>query len=137
MSFDFGWKDDYAIGIDEIDSQHKRFLSLIEQIHDINLKHMDDKDSKLSRLIEELENYLVFHTKSEELFMILYSYPKQDKQKLEHAKVLEQVRKKIDRLPQQPEDLADLLVFLMKWFVSHTTFLDKDLGEFINQKRSA
>ena len=134
MTFDFEWKDDYAIGVEEIDSQHKRFLQLIQKIS--GSKPSEAGIQNTNNLIDELEKYLVFHTKSEEMLMILYSYPKYDEQKQEHAKVIEQVQKKIDKLSQKPEELAELLLFLLKWFVSHTTYLDKDLGKFINMKRN-
>ena len=134
MTFDFEWKEDYSVGVEEIDSQHQRFLKLIKQISDITPS--ETNNLKTRELIEELEKYLVFHTRSEEMLMILYSYPRYDEQRKEHAKVIEQVQVKINALVHHPEEIAELLSFLLNWFVGHTTYLDKDLGKFINRKRA-
>ena len=134
MSVNFEWNNDYSIGIDEIDSQHKRFLSLLQETYSFKQRGTDN--SRLKTLVQELEKYLVFHTKSEEMLMILYDYPKQELQKEEHIKVITKVREKIKNLPENPEDLTDLLIYLMKWFVNHTTYLDKELGGHIQQQRA-
>ena len=134
MSVNFGWNDSYSVGIEEIDSQHKRFLSIIQQLHET--KQEDSSISNLRKLIEELEKYLIFHTKSEEMLMLLYEYPQQDIQKKEHREVIEKVQDKIEKMPDNINDLNDLLIYLMQWFVKHTTYLDKELGTFINEKRS-
>ena len=134
MSVNFEWNNDYSIGIDEIDSQHKRFLSLLQETYSFKQRGTDN--SRLKTLVQELEKYLVFHTKSEEMLMILYDYPKQELQKEEHKKVITKVREKIKNLPENPEDLTDLLIYLMKWFVNHTTYLDKELGGHIQQQRA-
>lgn len=134
MSVNFEWNNDYSIGIDEIDSQHKRFLSLLQETYSFKQRGTDN--SRLKTLVKELEKYLVFHTKSEEMLMILYNYPKQELQQEEHKQVITKVREKIKNLPENPEDLTDLLIYLMKWFVNHTTYLDKELGVHIQQQRA-
>lgn len=134
MSDNFVWSDDYSIGIEEIDSQHRRFLALIQEIY--GLKQPESKGAVLQNLVEELEKYLIFHTRSEEMLMVLYDYPKKSIQHEEHQKVLKKVGEKIDHLAGNQDNVADLLIFLMKWFINHTTYLDKELGLYIQEKRN-
>ncbi len=134
MPVNFEWNDDYSVGVEEIDSQHKRFLQLIREAY--ALKQSGADNSRIQALLVELDKYLVFHTKSEELLMILYSYPQYEKQREEHSKLIQQVKEDLKTLPDNPDGLTDLMIFLMKWFVNHTTYLDKDLGSHILQQRT-
>ena len=133
LSLNFEWKNDYSIGVEEIDYQHKRFLAFIKKIY--QLEQQNSETSEVNDLIRELEKYLQFHVKSEEFMMELYSYPKQDKQKEEHAKILKEVKNQVGKLSQSQGHLTDLLLFLKRWFENHTTSLDRDFGEHVKKQR--
>lgn len=129
MTVDYEWHDDYLIGIEEIDAQHKRFLKLIKSTYD--LKHANIKDKDVFKLLDELTKYAFFHFDSEESFMKVYSYPKLHIQIEEHTKIKKELQEKVDRIKKQEADLIELLFFLMKWFVDHTSYIDKDLGKYM------
>ncbi|MBU2578208.1 bacteriohemerythrin [Patescibacteria group bacterium] len=134
MTVDFEWQDDYLIGVDEIDCQHKRFLKLIKSIYERKRNAADEKE--VTDLLDEIKKYAHFHFSSEELLMTMYLYPKHNEQKEDHDKIKLKLNKKIDNLKAHKGELIDLLHFLMKWFIDHTTCLDKDLGEYINKHRT-
>ena len=133
MSINFDWNEDYSIGIQEIDCQHKRFLAFISEI--FMLRQTKPGSSEIQELLKELERYLIFHTKSEECMMQMYFYPKYEEQYREHTQIIKTVKEKIKTLPQTHEDVMDLLLFLMNWFRNHTTSFDKDFGEYLKRQK--
>jgi hemerythrin len=133
MAVSFEWKHEYSIGVEEIDYQHKRFLSFINQINELG--HNGADASETLEVLNELEKYLLFHTKSEEFMMDVYSYPQKEVQEKEHTRIMQEVRSKIDNLSDNSDSLNELLGYLLVWFKNHTTSLDRAFGEYIKQKR--
>lgn len=133
MSNNYEWKENYSIGVEEIDYQHKRFLSFINQIS--KLEQTGTAVPEALDVVRELEKYLLFHTKSEEFMMEMYSYPGLEAQKKEHARIAEVVRVKVEELRKKSVSLHELLAYLLEWFDNHTTSMDRDFGEYIKQKR--
>ena len=133
MAASFEWKSEYSIGVEEIDYQHKRFLSFINQINKLGQNGTDE--SETIEVLNELDKYLLFHTKSEEFLMDIYAYPGKEVQEKEHTRIMQEVRSKIEKLSDTPDSLNELLGYLLVWFKNHTTSLDRDLGEYVQQKR--
>jgi hemerythrin len=119
------WSDNYNIGVEEIDAQHRRFLSLMEKLY-------QSKDDALDKsILKELVRYAEFHFSSEEKMMQIYNYDKiQDHQEL-HEKLMTELLSYSNPIGSEELDKFKLLKFLIKWFLDHTTREDKDFGRFI------
>ncbi len=133
MNVDFEWHDDYSVGVEEIDAQHKRFLQLIKATYDLEDKSIER--SEVLNLLNELVLYALFHFNSEEMLMKTYLYPKYLEQKNQHVHLITTLQKKIDELKAHQGDLIVLLHFLMRWFVDHDSCFDQEFGAHVNKMR--
>lgn len=131
----FEWRDEYSVGVDEIDAQHKRFISIMKEAY--ALGNVSQQDPAVIKVVDELTKYAQFHLQSEEQLMQLYFYPKYVDQKKEHHRILKELESRLAVIRKNNEGLAALLLFLIKWFVNHTTYEDRIMGEYINNARKS
>ena len=62
------WKDEYSVGIDVIDEQHKKLFEISEVLANaIEINEIKD-------ILLFLENYMEFHFNTEEALMKKYGY---------------------------------------------------------------
>jgi len=123
------WKTDYEVNFFDIDVQHKLFVRIIERIvTEYNAKHKE----QCVKLISELIRYTEFHFSSEENFMEKYQYPEIDHHKMEHKKLLVNLRERIISFDYDNINFEEVVTFLLDWFKTHTVSEDKKLAEFLN-----
>lgn len=61
------WKDEYAIGIEAIDEQHKKLFAIAQEAEDLlDLPSKYDKYDEIIKIIDELKDYVNFHFSEEE-----------------------------------------------------------------------
>jgi len=135
MNSDFSWKKEYAIGIDEIDIQHERLLSVIKTIFELSEKTTDD--NRINNLLEELVRGLQFHFDSEELMMKTYNYPYISEQKMQHELMRRNTFRLIEEVKQNRTILIQLLFNLEKWFIEHDNDFDKEFGKYVLRIRNS
>lgn len=121
-------KEEYKIGIEIIDEQHKKLFELTEKTYQLLKNDFTlDKYDKIIHLVEELKEYTEFHFKAEEEYMESIGYKKMFTQKIEHVGFIKKLNdvdlKKIDE--NQDEYIMGILQFLNAWLVEH--ILEKDM----------
>ena len=122
------WSEEYRIGIESIDKQHKQLFEIANRIYDL-LKNrlITDKYDDIIDIIEELKNYTLYHFKTEENYMQNIKYKKFLSQKAAHKDFLEKMEnidvKKIDN--SQNEYLIGVLDFVCDWLIHHIIQEDK------------
>lgn len=126
---DIEWKEEYNLGIEEIDFEHRIFVSIIKKIDDVV---NSDTEKSLLRLIMELKKYAAFHFQSEENTMIDVNFPDIINHKNQHERLLSKLQLIILQIEMDQIELNKLPTFLMEWFVSHTLEEDKKLATFLN-----
>ena len=133
MKVDFEWYDEYSIGVDEVDVQHKRFLNLIKRTYELAGQTIENKE--VFNLLDELMRYAQFHFGSEELLMQTYSYPKYGEQRDEHVRLTKELAGKMEEIGSNKGELNNLLLFLVNWFFDHDSHFDKEFGAYVNKHR--
>lgn len=124
------WKDDYKIGIYEIDNQHRRLFEIAEDTYNL-LKNefILDKYDKIIELISELKDYAKYHFKSEEEYMEKIGYKRLLSHKVEHKDFIEKIDSidvfKIDQ--NQEAYVMELLDFIVNWISNHIMEKDKKI----------
>ena len=111
----FQFTDDCLIGIKELDDEHRRLFSLINQAMDI-LNHTDSNDrcTQITHLLEELTQYADTHFAHEEAYM---------------EKIRDFSFADIDDPGKQQQVVTDLLNFLAKWLYHHILGSDIMIGK--------
>ena len=126
------WKDDFLVGIDEIDEQHKKLFAIANRAYELlNNDLYVDKYDRIVSIIEELKDYTVFHFTFEEEYMMKIKYKKFFTQKIQHESFMKKINEinlnEIDS--NQDKSLLELLDFINNWISNHILIMDKQIGK--------
>ncbi len=126
------WRDEFLVGVEEIDKQHHELLANINQLaHTI----ASGDTSSLDDVLEFLADYVHFHFYSEEKIMQELHYPLMDDHLREHKKLIEKFNRLKGEITGGKHDPLylgfQIQLFLFDWFANHTTKTDRHLGRFI------
>ncbi|MCA1980735.1 MAG: bacteriohemerythrin, partial [Calditerrivibrio sp.] len=125
----FEWKDEFSVGIKQIDEQHKTLISISNKFHNFLL---DGKGaSVIADVVKFLDMYVKIHFKTEETFMEQFGYPHTDEHKKEHAELVSFVDKLktiVINGDVGQDDAIKLNIKLFQWYINHIGTSDKKLG---------
>jgi len=129
------WKDDYKIGIPEVDEQHKSMVKLINDLHaGLSLNSKENKTVTFKSAVKEAIEYVKNHFNTEEKYMSEYQYPGlQEQQKMHKQFIIELLSSVKSFEYNNMRAPIDLLIFLKNWLLEHIAVEDKKIGEFIRQ----
>jgi hemerythrin len=123
MGIKFIWTDDYSVGDEILDNQHKHLFELGNQIQDT------DKSSA-RKYVMELYKYIRTHFIHEERHMQSSQYPFIEKHKTLHEQLITDLNELTQNFTIDDFDL--LVVFLHDWFIKHVLMEDKKYFFFIH-----
>ncbi|HHX94493.1 MAG TPA: hemerythrin family protein [Clostridia bacterium] len=126
------WKEEYRIGIEKIDQQHRKLFEIAGRAYDILKDPFSlDKYDQIVEIIEELKDYTIYHFNSEEEYMQSIGYKRFFSHKVQHEEFIDKIRSvdltKIDY--DQDKYLVDLLDFVLGWIDGHILGTDKLIVE--------
>jgi hemerythrin len=129
------WKNDYLIGVIEIDKQHEKLFEIGERAYELLKNDMYvDKYDRIVEVLNELKDYAVFHFKSEEEYMLSIGYKKFFSHKIEHDEFIKKVNNvdlnKVDE--NQDEYLLSIIEFVINWTSDHILQKDKLITANVN-----
>ncbi|MFT8316110.1 MAG: hemerythrin family protein [Clostridium sp.] len=116
------WKDDYLLGINKIDEQHKELFRIAESAYSLlKSDYFVDKYNKIVEIIEELREYTIFHFQEEQKYMMSIKYKRFFAHKIEHDEFIEKLNKVdlADVDSNQDKYIMDLLEFVVNWISEH------------------
>lgn len=122
------WRNDYLLGIDKIDKQHKELFRIAADIYELMKNQLiTDKYDKILHLISELKDYTIFHFSSEEAYMQSIGYRKFFSHKVEHDDFIEKINNvDMDKVDLDHEQyLLEILDFVVNWISKHILETDK------------
>ena len=122
------WKDEYSIGVERVDEQHKKLFEIANRSYDLLRNQLiTDKYGKIIEIIDELKNYTIYHFKEEEEYMQAIGYKKFLSQKVAHNDFLEKMDNiDVEQIDDgQNEYLIGILDFVSEWLVEHILKEDK------------
>ncbi len=127
------WKDAYSVNISDIDTQHKRLVNLINELHAAILSGTGKE--ALTKILSELVEYTLYHFATEEKYFDQFDYPEADLHKTEHNDLTKQVaalQKKHDG--GEKVLTIDVMNFLRDWLQDHIVGSDTKYGPYLNSK---
>ena len=127
------WKNEYSVGIDEIDNQHKHLLELIKNLLKICIVDSSTKLESFSELASTTIKRFAEHFAAEEKLMLDREYPKYKEHKTRHDKLLVDVKGMMENIAGEDQDakLMNIVVFIREWFVETVHGSDKEMGIYI------
>ena len=81
------WSDDYLVGIQEIDQQHRRFFDAAHRLYDEILNCQGEH--AVGEAVEFLRHYAMEHFRTEEAFMRKHDFPRLAEHQQLHAQFFE------------------------------------------------
>lgn len=122
------WKDEYSIGVEEIDNQHKHLFEIGNSAYELLKDEFKiDKYDEVIDIIEQLREYTQFHFKAEEEYMLEKKYIGYFEQKKQHDAFIKKINSVDLRNIDQDQDkyIKDLLEFVFNWIIDHILKKDK------------
>ncbi|WP_378952561.1 bacteriohemerythrin [Pelosinus sp. sgz500959] len=122
------WKDEFSIGVDLIDEEHKHLFVIANEIYDLlNNDLIIDKYDQILYIINNLKDYTIKHFADEEAYMLNCGYRKFLSHKALHIDFIEKINavdlEKIDN--GQNQYLVEIMNFVCNWLIEHILTEDK------------
>ncbi|MDD3447650.1 MAG: bacteriohemerythrin [Gammaproteobacteria bacterium] len=126
------WKDEYAVGIEIIDLEHKHLLNLINNLEAAVCLRTGEEFER--RILEELVDYTHYHFQREETLMEQYGYPDLVGHKAQHDQMINQVDTFVRRYEERGRDaLAEVAGYLRLWLLQHINGTDKKYVPYLQE----
>lgn len=131
----FSWSDALATGFSDIDLQHKKLISIIDDVFQIAQTPDGNYALRMAKALKALTDYTEYHFSEEELFMRSRGYPGFEGHRLQHSDFVGKVNLEIRSLAALgPEDAYIFYRFLGTWLLDHIAKSDKAWAEWIQER---
>ena len=135
MAVKFEWNEIYELGIPEIDLQHKKLISISNELYDVATKGDVNLKITMSKILKNLTDYTVYHFTSEEEFMKKYGYQGTPMHKIAHDNFVAEVTQQIKNLSEgSQEDVLLFYDYIANWILAHIAKADKIWATFVKEK---
>ncbi|MFY9644458.1 MAG: bacteriohemerythrin [Terriglobales bacterium] len=128
------WNDKLSVGVNVIDDDHKKLVSLVNELYD-GITAGKGKEA-LGKILDRLVDYTKVHFDREEQFFARTAYPAAAAHKQEHTDLTKQVLD-VQAKYKRGEVLTlslEVMNFLKNWLVNHIQGSDKKYGPHLNAK---
>ncbi|WP_428243981.1 bacteriohemerythrin [Gynuella sp.] len=127
------WSDELAVGIQEIDDQHRLLVSILNRLHTAMYEHQGKEVAE--NILGELIDYTKIHFAVEESLMRILGYPEADEHKQHHEVLINEVKALQEKLHNGNRSISfELLHFLRMWLTKHIMNEDQLYAPFFLSK---
>lgn len=124
------WRDEYAIGVPEIDAQHRALFAAVEDLHTAFMHNQDGL--KVAQIIDFMDGYARSHFRTEEALLESAEMPDLEGHIQNHRVFFEQVEDYLGRTQSNTRLLSmEVLHFLRDWLIAHVTETDRDVAKYL------
>jgi len=128
------WRASLAIGVEEIDGQHKE---LLQRFNSLLAACEGGKGIKeLTGLLKFLDDYIIEHFRDEEKLQESSGYPEFEEHKKLHDAFIERIFELQNEILIEGIAVHHVLEtnnILLKWLINHISVEDKKLGKFLRE----
>ena len=125
------WSNDFSIGIDEIDDQHKLLFDALNRLWAAILERAGRE--AMMAIVEDLERYCRDHFTAEEAFMAATGYQDLAGHAAAHGLFVDRLAAEKKVVLAGGQLSLDLVKFLKDWLASHIRVSDKAYAEALRQ----
>jgi hemerythrin len=133
-----GWSEELALGVTEIDNQHKELFSRFAKLA-AACSEGKGKDEIL-KLLLFLEDYVKEHFAAEERLQLRHAYPQYATHKSEHTRFMAEVAKLASEFKAEGATLSLVIMTnkaLASWLVQHIKRTDMEFAAYLRNEESA
>jgi hemerythrin len=126
------WKEEYSVGVKEIDDQHKYFISLLNDLYGAIVTGKSRE--KLKELFQYVADYAEKHFATEEKYFEDFEYEGAEEHRAKHQQMREEI-KKIESMEDGKEIdfYGNIVYFLKDWLEDHLAQMDQKYEECFRQ----
>ncbi len=126
------WEENYSVNIREIDEQHKKLFSIIDEFYEASIT--ERAPEKIEETFKRLIDYADYHLNTEEKYFKQFDYPDKEAHTAQH----DDYRKKINEWHKNYKSdvhasSINLMDFLQNWWTNHVIHTDKKYSDFFNK----
>jgi hemerythrin-like metal-binding protein len=122
------WSDDFLIGIEELDYEHR---GLVEDINKLHRDLLEDVDmDRIEDTLGSIHARMQAHFALEERVMVSHEYPHYPEHKAEHERLLDEYTERMTKFKRDPNlsDRGAIHSVLCQWIVSHILTSDRKMS---------
>ena len=120
------WKEDFSVGVAEVDHEHRELIEEINELHAVMQKGADHET--VLKSLGEIYAQIAAHFALEEKMMRNTRYPSLAEHKQDHETLLDDLRDIMDEVEDDGTfDEAELARDLERWFSDHFRVHDAKL----------
>lgn len=128
MDTQFEWREEYSIGVDSIDQEHKRLFRIINKLFDFKEEEKDNQWT-CQEGIKYFKGHAVKHFADEEAYMASIGYEGLEQHRRIHQdfrkNILPALEQELERTDYSQESMEHFLGICAGWLVGHTLTEDK------------
>lgn len=129
------WKAEYSVGVEEIDSQHRKLIGMIRRLQQSILNDLTSPVVRTTLI--SLVEYTRVHFRDEEALWTRMHYHKLDEHKQKHRRLVREIMEILKNLKAGKELSAiDLITFLRHWLIDHIVAEDRKAGVLLQDRLS-
>ena len=134
MSF-VQWEDKYSVHIKSIDEQHKKLISLANDLYYACTQDKDTANEEFKKVIKEAVDYVKVHFVFEEELLKKYDYPEFKQHKMEHEEFIKKILEDVKNYETGKNFIPNKFArFLREWTLEHIAITDKKYEKFLKSK---
>jgi hemerythrin-like metal-binding protein len=123
------WNENLSVGVEAVDSQHKRLIQLINETHSAMLEGRSSE--QMAMVINALIEYTKSHFAFEEDVFNKFGYSEKEGHILAHQTLTEKVVRYKEKYESGETILGvEMLGFLKDWLIGHIVGVDKRYQSF-------
>lgn len=130
------WSDEFSIGVDELDNDHKKLVGLINELYDA--VEAGRGHEALGKILDGLIFYVSYHLSHEEGLFLRAQYPDLEAHKREHAALTDRAKDVYDKFYSAPTETLphEVLELLKTWLYQHILESDKKFGVYMQNSNN-
>lgn len=130
------WDEELSTGIPQMDEQHRKLIDMLNHFYEA--VERGQRDQAIETLLQQAEEYTLYHFNSEEALMREMDYPEFEPHQKAHQNLINEVRSAKERRGRGDEKaVRELAAFLLSWLYTHIAKTDHKYGEFYRTKEKA
>jgi hemerythrin len=128
----FVWTEQFNLGIEVIDEQHRKIMEYVNQLQDSRARGKPRKE--IGKLIDQLVEYIIFHFGFEENLQEKVGYPYLNPHQKTHALIARQISDYKARFDKGEDFPANVDGMLSSWLFDHVKHDDADFVGSVKEK---
>ena len=127
------WSESCAVGIDEVDAQHRRFMDCVNTLAGAVHQEGREKHETVWHTLHGVAEYVESHFLYEEVLMDEMGYPGLGVHRKMHELFILRVNNHVRRFDAGEDVTSELLDALERWIYNHIKTEDAQYAKFISK----